>query len=109
LPGETIRIDRITGNKIIEGGKRRSAFKPLPKIDLAIRSGIPGLHAFEEQLSIKFVWIRAEEITEPDARDAQCRAGWSDAHEGRDFLSFDTFRRADGLFEASWRCWRNTE
>ena len=106
-PGETVRIDRITGNKIIEGGPRRSAFKPLPKPPLHLIRGIDGLSAYISDLAYNFTWIRSEPIDEADARDAQCRAGYPDTGYG--FFGLNVTTTFDGLFRATWCSWKSTE
>jgi hypothetical protein len=106
LPGETIRIDRITGNKIIEGGKRRSAFSPLPKPSLRL-SPVEGLTAYISDLAYNFTWIRPEPIDEADAIDAQCRAGYPDTGYG--FFGLNVTTTPEGLFRATWCSWKSCE
>ncbi len=103
--GETIRIDRITGAKIIEGGKRRSAFAPLPRVAVRL-SPVEGLSAWESTQAFNFTWLRSEPIDEADARDAQCRAGYSDTGYG--FFGLNV-TEVDGGFRATWSSWKNCE
>jgi hypothetical protein len=109
LEGEYIRIDRITGNKIIEGGtlQKRSAFRPLPKVSLRLIPGIDGLTAYISDLAYNFTWIRPEPIDEADARDAQCRAGYPDTGYG--FFGLNVTTTPEGLFRATWCSWKSTE
>ncbi len=52
-------------------------------------------------MMIKFEFVSNERIDEADARDAQCRAGWSDVGYGH--YGFICEER-DGHFVATWDC-----
>ncbi len=71
--------------------------------EVRIKFPVPGLKAYARvQGLIHFEWKRAEPIDEADARDAQCRAGWSDT--GYDFMAFHF---EGGI--ATWCCSRSCE
>ena len=91
-----VRVNPITGNKYIEMPPRR---RPV-----LLRHFVEGLVAFYDStgLMIEFSWVRNEPTDEADARDAQCRAGWSDIGYG--FYGFDL---RNGI--ATWSCSRSCE
>ncbi len=93
LPGRTgsqVGLSQIhtcpyTGDQytIGKGGWRR----PVKWSDLELRYPVAGLVAELSAPLITWTWRREEPIDEADARDAQCRAGWSDIGYG--FYGFE--------------------
>jgi len=67
----------------------------------SLRYPVVGLKAERRDTSIRFTFERADEITEADAIDAQCRAGWNDAGYG--FWGF-TVEKTDAGWVANWAC-----
>ncbi len=100
---ETVVVNQITGAKMIVG---KSAFAPMGYPELTLRHQTPGLKAENRSTSIRFTFERAEEITEADARDAQCRAGWSDTGYG--FWGF-TAEQTEAGWVANWACMKSCD
>ncbi len=104
--GERLETNPATGLQYITGGKSRSPIKSLPKPKLSIKFPVEGLEAVVSSMAYCFVWVRAEPIDEADARDAQCRAGYSDTGFG--FFGFSVYE-AEGKFHAAWCSWNSCE
>lgn len=100
-------VDRITGNRVILGGPRRSAFSSLRYPEMPLKHSVAGLKAEDRGISIRFTFESAEEITAADAVDAQCRAGWRD--DIFRFWGFIAEQGEDGRWTANWACARSTE
>lgn len=99
---EKVEVNPVTGNQYI--------FTPRPTLRTERRLTFPvdGLKAFEGTLSLQFEWIRPEAIDEADARDAQCRAGWSDIEYAHGFAGFEAHKVGE-VWKATWSCWKSCE
>lgn len=95
-------VNPTTGNKILVRPTKQKPVEVKPKFP------VPGLKVFETAMSRKFEWLRAEPIDEADARDAQCRAGWSDIEYAYGFFSFEVEPMVVG-YRATWCCWKSCE
>lgn len=93
-------VSPATGNKILVRPPRQWPTEIKPK------HPVPGLQVFESTMSLKFQWTRPDPIDEPEAIDAQCRAGWND--QGYGFYSFEVQPVPEG-FRATWCCWKSCE
>lgn len=100
--GWTEMVNPATGNRVLVRTQ-----KPIHP-EIKSKFHVPGLKVFETSLSLMFQWERPEPIDEADARDAQCRAGWSDIEYAHGFYSLEVHAVPEG-FRATWCCWKSCE
>lgn len=96
-PSSLVKINPATGNPYVEGRSRWKQFIT----DFKLKFPVPGLTANLYGSDILFQYTSHEPIDEADARDAQCRAGYSDTGYG--FYGFGAVMRAGSYF-ATWAC-----
>lgn len=97
---ETLMVNPATGQTVI-----MSTVSRWGKVDRSInlRYPTPGLKAEKLGSFIRLTYESAEEITEADARDAQCRGGWSDTGYG--FYGLSIIKNpTTGRWTATWDC-----
>lgn len=94
--GMVLMENRVTGTKFW-------AFPPKNGPEIRLKHAVEGLKAFECAGLIRFEMTSAEEINEPVAVDAQCRAGWNDAGYGFYELEVKVCKYT-GIWTANWKC-----
>lgn len=98
-------MNAVTGTKVEVVARKRWGQVEFSQIDL--RGTVQGLKAEDRVTSIRFTFESASEITEADAIDAQCRAGFDD--HGYGFWGFIAEQGADGKWTANWACQRHSD
>jgi len=94
-----------TGTKVEVVARKR--WGHIESTEMSLKLSVPGLKAEDRVTSIRFTFERADEITEADAIDAQCRAGYDD--HGYGFWGFIAEQGADGKWTENWACQRSSE
>lgn len=94
-----LRTNPTTGQKYWDQPLRR----PMEEIGLKYRGAVEGLRVFTagNGITLLYEFDSAEPIDEGVARDAQCRAGWSDYAYG--FWGFQTVKLPWGAYAATWK------
>ncbi len=86
-----------------ETGGKFYAYPPKNGPEIRTKFKVEGLKAFECGSVLKFEFTSVDEINEPIAIDAQCRAGWND--QGYGFYGLDVkCCKYTGVWKATWKC-----
>lgn len=91
-----VKTNPITGQTVVQ-------FPPRYREYITPKYHVPGLKVWQSSGNgLRFEFFSKECISEADARDAQCRAGWDD--NGYGFEGLEIGIMLDGQHRAKWSC-----
>lgn len=93
--GCEVMVNPATGQKFL-------SLPPRLRSEIHAKHAVEGLRVFLIGSNLKFEWMSGGCVDEWMARDAQCRAGWSD--HGYGFDSFKVGVMPNGDHRATWCC-----